>query len=236
MIQHVPYDSLGKANHGWLRANHHFSFANYYNPKRMGFGTLRVINDDKISAGGAFAPHPHNNMEIITYVRKGAIEHQDSMGNHGVTRGGEVQVMSAGTGVVHSEANSSDEELSSYQIWIESAERDVKPRWEAKSFPTNPVSDKLHLLVSGKHQDEEALFIHQNAFIYGGRLKQGTSIEHAITHQAYVLASSGKFRLTEGSQTQKLNEGDGAEITNATNFTIEALEDCEIVVIDAPKA
>jgi hypothetical protein len=234
MITHIPYDSLGKANHGWLQANHHFSFANYYNPNRMGFGTLRVINDDKISAGGGFAPHPHDNMEIITYVRSGAIEHQDSMGNRGITGSGEVQVMSAGTGVVHSEFNPSKEELTVYQIWIETAERDVTPRWEAKSFPTDPVTEKLHLLVSGNRHDEEALFIHQKAFIYGGRLEKATSIDHPITHQAYVLASNGKIRLTTGTQAQELNKGDGAKITAAESFTIEALEDSEIVVIDAP--
>ena len=168
MIEHIPFEQLGKANHGWLNANHHFSFANYYNPKRMGFGSLRVINDDTIAPNTGFAPHPHDNMEIITYVRSGSVSHKDSVGNSGVTKQGQVQVMSAGTGIVHEEHNRSSKDLTLYQIWIQPNERDVTPRWGTKDFPTHSDT-KLPLLVSGFPNDNDALFIHQRARIYGGK-------------------------------------------------------------------
>ena len=234
MITHIPYQQLGKANHGWLKANHHFSFANYYNPNRMSFGTLRVINDDWIKAGTGFAPHPHNNMEIITYVRSGAISHEDNAGNKGVTKSGEVQVMSAGSGIVHSEYNHSKEPITLYQIWVETNKIGVKPRWETKTFPTE-FSSTLPLLVSGYPEDKKtSLFIYQTARIFGGKIKKGSIFDQKITHQAYVLASSGSFEVSENQQTIQMKQGDGAEVTKTKTFTIKALEDCEILVIDAP--
>jgi hypothetical protein len=235
MITYYPHDSLGKADHGWLKTSHHFSFAHYYNPARMGFGALRVINDDWIGAKSGFPPHPHRDMEIITYVRTGEITHQDSEGNKGTTKSGEVQVMSAGTGVVHSEYNVSDEPLTLFQIWILPNQLNVKPRWEAKSFPTQASENELPLLVSGFKEDEEkALFIHQHARIYGGRLDQGTSIDHPIQQQAYVVVSNGSIDLKQGNQVVSLNKGDAAEITHADLVNIHAETNAEVLVLDVP--
>jgi len=235
MIKHYPYNRLGKANHGWLKSSHHFSFANYYNPKRMGFGTLRVINDDWVQAGKGFPSHPHRNMEIISIIRTGAITHNDSEGNKGVTEEGKVQVMSAGTGILHSEYNLSKDPLTFYQIWIETNKHNVKPRWDTRLFPQRAIDEKLPLLVSGYPDDQgSALFINQSARIYGGKVNKGTRIEHKITHQAYVLASKGVFELEDNQKVIKLEQGDGAEISNQASILINAISDCEIVIIDAP--
>jgi len=236
MIKHYPFNQLGKANHGWLKANFHFSFAHYYNPKRMGFGVLRVINDDAINASSGFPPHPHNNMEIITFVRSGAIHHQDSAGNKGVTRSGEVQVMSAGKGIVHSEYNLTNEPLTLYQIWIQPNKHNVAPRWESKLFPHKYSSKQLPLLVSGHKEDKSsgALFINQGARIFGGQVKQGTTLTHKITHQVYVLASKGEFELSNSGHLVTMKKGDGAEVTQTKEVTITALNDSEIVIIDVP--
>ncbi len=232
MITVYPYEKLGHADHGWLNARHHFSFANYHNPSRLGFGTLLVINDDIIAADRGFAPHPHRDMEIITYVREGAITHEDSMGNKGRTAAGDVQVMSAGTGVVHSEKNLEPGVTRLYQIWIEPNKQGVTPRWEAAQFPKHPVTDALPVLVSGQaqHAGSEALMIHQDAAIYGGNVKAGTTITQPITHQAYVLASEGDFTVNGIA----LKKGDGAEISGEKTITITASSDAEILIIDIP--
>lgn len=234
MITIYPYDKLGHADHGWLDAHHHFSFARYWNPERTGFGTLRVINDDRIAAGKGFGAHPHDNMEIITYVKRGAISHKDSMGNEGRTKAGDVQVMSAGTGVFHSEFNAEPEDTMLYQIWIEPNKQSVKPRWEAKQFPKTPVTDRLAVLVSGQaqHQDKDVMMIYQDAAIYGGTLAKGTSVTQPIKHQAYVLASVGDIEVN-GKQ---MKQGDGAEITGESSLVITALSDAEVLVIDVPAA
>lgn len=230
MITVYPYKELGHVNHGWLNARHHFSFASYHNPKRMEFGLLRVINDDIIKAGAGFDTHPHRDMEIITYVRKGAISHRDSEGNEGRTAAGDVQVMSAGSGIFHSEFNQEDEDTSLYQIWIHPSQKRVKPRWDTYTFPKAFVKSSLPLLVSG---DKDApLFIYQDARIYGGRLQKNTVIHHPITHQAYILISEGEVEI-EG---KKLQKGDGAEITDTTVIDIKSLDDAEILVIDVPSA
>lgn len=234
MLTHYPFNQLGKANYGWLKTKHHFSFARYYNPKRMGFGALRVINDDWVAPNTGFDPHPHRNMEIITFVRTGAISHKDSLGNKGVTRSGEVQVMSAGSGIIHSEYNRSNEPLTFYQIWIESNQKNVSPRWESKKFPVN-FSDKLTLLVSGFAKDKQkALFIYQSAKIWGGKIKKGVEVKHSIEQQAYVLASKGSVMLIQGSKTTILSQGDGAEITQIDKLHIQALTNSEIVLIEVP--
>ncbi|MBM3617627.1 MAG: pirin family protein [Alphaproteobacteria bacterium] len=233
MITVYPYEKLGHADHGWLNARHHFSFANYHNRARMGFGALRVINDDIIEAGRGFGAHPHDNMEIITYVRSGAITHKDSMGNIGKTAAGDVQVMSAGKGVFHGEYNAEPVNTTLYQIWILPAERNVEPRWEAKQFPKKPVADALPVLVSGQpeHKHTDALFIHQDAAIYGGNLVKGTKLKQSIKHMAYVLASEGEFTVNGAL----LKKGDGAEVTDSDTLSIIANTDAEIVVIDVPK-
>ncbi len=228
MITKYPFEKLSQANHGWLQARHHFNFGSYFDPQRAQFGVLRVINDDIIQAGTGFAPHPHDNMEIITYVRSGAITHKDSQGNTGRTVAGDVQVMSAGTGIRHSEYNRETVDTSLYQIWIEPNRRQVEPRWDAAKFPKQPVDDALQLLVAG--DDSAPLQIHQDAYIYAGRLDAGKKIHHAIHHQAYLLVSSGSVSV----DGQRLSRGDGAEITEQASFEIEANEPAELLVIDVP--
>lgn len=232
MLKIYTYESLGHADHGWLDARHHFSFADYRNPQRVHFGNLRVINDDIIAGKQGFPPHPHQDMEIITYVRFGAITHKDSMGNEGRTAAGDVQVMSAGTGVTHSEFNLEDEATRLYQIWIFPSKKGVKPRWDAMQFPKEIVKDKLPLLVSGREEDKDsgALFIHQDAAIYGGRLSGGSNVIQTIKYQAYILVSEGEISI----DGKTLKKGDGAEITAVTEFEIKAISDTEVLVIDVP--
>jgi len=232
MLKHYPYKNLGSANHGWLKSKHHFSFAHYYNSTRMGFGKLRVVNDDWVEPNMGFPSHPHRNMEIISFIRSGAITHQDSTGNKGITKEGEVQVMSAGTGIVHSEYNRTKKPLTFYQIWIETNKNNVKPRWESKKFPTDHSSE-LTLLVSGYSEDKSnALFINQEARIYGGKFAKGTIIEHNIEHQAYVLASDGMFKVEDSSNNITMNKGDGLEVTQSNSILLRATTDCEVIIID----
>jgi redox-sensitive bicupin YhaK (pirin superfamily) len=172
-------------------------------------------------------------MEIITYVRSGAITHTDNHNNEGRTQAGDIQVMSAGTGVIHSEYNLEDKETNIYQIWIIPNKIGVKPRWEAKQFPKDPVKDQLNLLVSGfgKNYKEGTLGIYQDAYIYGGKINKGDQIIYNIKHQAYLLCSYGKITLDD----KVLEKGDAAEISDIKEFIIKANDDCEVLVIDAPK-
>jgi quercetin 2,3-dioxygenase len=230
MITVIPFKDLGAADYGWLNAHYHFSFGEYHDPARMGFGALRVINDDIVAPNTGFDTHPHKDMEIITYVRAGAITHKDSTGNEGRTEAGDVQVMSAGTGILHSEKNAEDVPTNLYQIWIIPREKGVKPRWDARTFPKTPVNDSLPLLVSGNEKDAAhgALFIHADAAIYGGRLAKGTSITQPLQALGYVLVSEG--RVTIDGQT--LSKGDGAKIKDLKSLTITAQDDAELVLID----
>lgn len=232
MLTIYPYEKLGHADHGWLNARHHFSFARYYNPNRLGFGKLLVINDDIVQAGTGFNTHPHDNMEIITYIRNGAISHKDSVGNSGRTEAGDVQVMSAGTGVLHSEHNHEQVDTLLYQIWIEPNAKNVAPRWEQKNFPKDFAKNSLPVLVSGRdeHKNSGALFIYQDAAIYGGKVAAGETLTQTIKHQAYILASSGSFLIND----TLMNKGDGAELTNDKIITITAKTDAEILIIDVP--
>lgn len=231
MIKIYPYENLGRHTIDWLDARYHFSFMYYHNPERMRFGVLRVINDDIVRVGGGFDTHPHKDMEIITYVRKGAITHQDSEGNKGKTSAGDVQVMSAGTGIYHSEYNDDNEDINLYQIWIEPHTKGLKPSWSSMEFPKEQ-KNSLQLLVSGRDEDKGrgALYINQYASIYGGRVASGNKIKQEIKDQAYLLVSAGEIEVL-GS---KLKKGDGAEITKEKSVEIKALTDCEIVLIDAP--
>ena len=233
MIKHYPYKQLGHHDLGWLDARYHFSFAEYQNRNRMGFGALRVINDDVIMAGAGFDTHPHKDMEIITYVRKGAITHHDSQGNKGRTEAGDVQVMSAGTGIYHSEFNLESEGTNLFQIWIKPRDKGVKPQWGAMRFPKGVIEGRLPLLVSGFDDDQQdgVLYIHQDARIYGGVVEKGQSISHPITNQAYFIVSEGEVNL----DGQKLEKGDGAEITQLDMVTIDANKHSEIVIIDVPR-
>lgn len=230
MITVYPYSSLGHADHGWLDARHHFSFANYHNDQRMNFGVLRVINDDVIQAGRGFATHPHSNMEIITYVRSGAITHKDNKGNEGRTEAGDVQVMSAGSGIYHSEQNLESEATTLYQIWIEPKQMNVTPRWDSHEFPKKINQQGLALLVSG--DGNAPLMIHQDAYVYAGSLDKGQTFQQPIKHQAYVLVSNGDISL----DGVVVNKGDGAEVINQSMVTIIASSAAEVLVLDVPAA
>src|SRR3954467_11424432 len=177
MIEIRKFDSLGHADHGWLNARHHFSFADYYDPKRMSWGAIRVWNDDQIAAKSGFPPHPHRDMEIVTYVRQGAITHQDSIGNKGRTGAGDVQVMSAGTGVRHAEYNLEDESTTLFQIWVETDKRGAQPSWGAREFPKGDRAGTFVTLASGFEGDGEALRITAAAGVIGATLKSGESAE-----------------------------------------------------------
>lgn len=228
MITHHKFENLGGTNHGWLDTKHHFSFANYYDPQKLCHGELMVINDDIIAPNTGFDTHPHQNMEIITYVRKGAITHKDNKGNQGRTTAGNVQVMSAGTGIYHSEFNLENEETNIYQIWIKPKTIGIKPEWNMAEFPKQPVKHSLQLLVSG---DETApLNINQDARIYVGRLNKGTKITHNVIGKAYVLISEGNIELN-GNNAQK---GDGLAVSEETSLELEALNDAELIIIDVP--
>lgn len=228
MITVYPFAELGHADYGWLDTRHHFSFAHYYDPERMGFGALRVINDDLIKAGAGFDTHPHKDMEIITYVRSGAITHQDSRGNRGRTVAGDVQVMSAGTGIFHSEYNLESEDTRIFQIWIEPKRLGVEPRWDSKAFPRKPAVDALPLLAAG--DGTAPLTINQNARLFGGKLEQGTRLIHHPVAQTYMLVSQGDVSLNG----YILREGDGAEITGEAAVQITANADAELIAIEVP--
>ena len=228
MIIHHPYDSLGGANHGWLDAKHHFSFAGYRDPDRMSHGELLVINDDRIAPNNGFEPHLHRDMEIITYVRKGAITHEDDKGNKGRTTAGNVQVMSAGSGIRHSEFNHEEETTNLFQIWILPKTKGITPRWDAAEFPKGPVSDRLTLLVSGA--GDAPLSINQDATVHAGALNAGTNLTHAIKGKAYVLISEGEASI-DGINGKK---GDGFAVSGQDSITIEAGGNAEILVIGVP--
>ena len=231
MIDIRKFDSLGHANHGWLDARHHFSFANYYDPSRMGWGKIRVWNDDKIAAKSGFPPHPHRDMEIITYVRTGAITHQDSMGNKGRTAAGDVQVMSAGTGVQHAEYNLEDEATTLFQIWIESDKPGVAPGWGAMPFPKEARDGQFVTLASGDPADG-ALTIHADARVMGANLKAGGTItlEPDPARHLYLVAS-GPVTVNGVAA----NPRDGIAITGEDRLEIVAGNDAdaELVLVDA---
>ncbi|WP_309662009.1 pirin family protein [Sphingomonas sp.] len=229
MIDIRPFASLGHADHGWLDARHHFSFADYHDPARMGWGKIRVWNDDKIAAKSGFPPHPHRDMEIVTYVRTGAITHQDSLGNQGRTGAGDVQVMSAGTGVTHAEFNLEDEDTTLFQIWIETDRPGAQPGWGAKPFPKDVRDGQFQLLASG-NQDDSALTINADARIFGATVKAGEAIEiDASPDRHLYLVPSGRVRVN-GVEAQAR---DGVAITGEDKVRIEAKDDAELVLVDA---
>ena len=230
MIDVRPFNSLGGANHGWLNARHHFSFANYYDPSRMSWGRLRVWNDDEIAAKSGFPPHPHADMEIITYVRTGAITHEDSMGNKGRTGAGDVQVMSAGTGVRHSEFNLEDEMTTLFQIWIEADTRGATPSWGAKVFPKNDRTGQFSVLASGDPTDD-ALTINADARVLGATLHAGESLTYSLAEgrHAYLVPAVGAVEVNG----VPLNARDGAAIKDETEITITAKADAVLVMVDS---
>ena len=231
MIDIRPFASLGHANHGWLDARHHFSFASYHDPSRMAWGRIRVWTDDTIAAKSGFPPHPHRDMEIVTYVRTGAISHQDSLGNKGRTGGGDVQVMSAGSGVVHAEYNLEDEATTLFQIWIESDKPGVAPGWGAMPFPKQAREGQFVTLASGD-PDDGALTIHADARVMGANLKAGGTItlEADLARHLYLVASAPVTVNGVAAAPR-----DGIAITGESRLEVVAGDDAdaELVLVDA---
>lgn len=230
MIELRPFAELGGENHGWLDAKHHFSFANYHAPDRMHWGNLRVWNDDTIQPGTGFPQHPHRDMEIITYVREGAISHEDSLGNKGRTVAGDVQVMSAGTGIAHSEYNREDIAARIFQIWIMPTHRGDQPSWGTRTFPKGERSDGFIVLASGYESDNDALPIRTDARVLGAALKADETVEYPLgkERRGYLVPATGAVEI-EGV---RVNERDGAAVTDLEILRITALQDSEIVLVD----
>jgi len=227
------FDTLGHADHGWLDARHHFSFGGYHDPTRMGWGALRVWNDDRIAGGSGFPPHGHCDMEIITYVRSGAITHRDSLGNSGRTGAGDVQVMSAGSGVTHAEENREAGDTTLFQIWIEPALRGGEPIWGAKPFPAAEREGAFQLLAGGAEEDQGedgALPIRADARLFAARLTAGQSVEHRVEagRHAYLVPATG--RLTVNGE--RVEARDGVALTGGRTVTIMAEDDAEVVLAD----
>lgn len=231
MIELRPFDSLGAANHGWLDAKHHFSFAGYHDPARMNWGNLRVWNDDIIAPQTGFPPHPHRDMEIITYVREGAITHQDDLGNKGRTEAGDVQVMSAGTGIRHSEYNLEDVTTKIFQIWIVPTRDGEAPQWGAKPFPKGARSSQFVTLASGYDNDNDALPIRTDARVVGATLRAGETADYPLgkDRRAYLVPATGAVEI----DGVRVNARDGAAISDMDVVRITAIEDSEIVLVDA---
>jgi len=237
MIELRPFESIGSANHGWLDAHHHFSFAGYHDPSRVNWGALRVWNDDRIAPKSGFPTHPHQDMEIITYVRTGAITHRDSMGNEGRTEAGDVQVMSAGRGVAHSEFNLEDEECTLFQIWIIPDQRGGEPGWGARKFPKGDRAGQFVPLASGTANDDVsgddgALPIRTDARVLGATVKAGESVTYTpaqADRHLYLVPATGSIRVGDIEAKAR----DGLAITKEDSITITALEDSELVLVDA---
>jgi hypothetical protein len=230
MIELRSKDSLGRFDFGWLDTTHHFSFGEYHDPKRMGWGRLRVWNDDEIAPGSGFPAHPHANMEIITYVRDGAITHRDSLGNEGRTEAGDVQVMSAGSGIRHAEYNLEQDPTRIFQIWIMPDQVGGVPSWGAKPFPKGDRSGRFVTLASGLG-DDDALPIRAAARVAGATLKAGESVTYALGEHrhAYLAPAAGEVEVN-GVRVQT---GDGLAATEVGELTITALSDAEVVLVDA---
>ena len=231
MIEVRPFASLGHADHGWLDARHHFSFASYHDPSRMGWGNIRVWNDDTIAAQSGFPPHPHNDMEIVTFVRTGAISHKDSLGNQGRTAAGDVQVMSAGTGITHAEYNLEDEATTLFQIWIIPDRRGDKPGWGQREFPKASREGGFEVLASGTPEEDDALPIRTDAKVAAATLKAGQSAIWTTSGERhpYLVAPTGRIRVNGVEAKPR----DGVAITGESEIVVEALDDAEVVLVDA---
>lgn len=231
MIDLRPFDSLGGANHGWLDTKFHFSFAEYFDQSRLHWGALRVWNDDHIAPQSGFPPHPHKDMEIITYVRQGAITHKDSLGNEGRTEAGDVQVMSAGTGIQHAEYNLEDEETRLFQIWIlpDKDKLGRPPQWGAKPFPKGDRSGRWVTLASGRNGDDEALPINADARVLGATVKAGKTLEYELSgRKGYLVPATGRLEI----DAVEVGPRDGAAIADVDTLTITALDDSEVVLVE----
>jgi hypothetical protein len=230
MISLRPSAARGHFDFGWLDTRHSFSFGDYYDPKHMGFRALRVINEDRVKAGEGFPTHPHRDMEILTFVLEGALQHKDSMGNGSIIKPGDVQRMSAGTGVTHSEFNSSEfEPVHFLQIWIMPAERGLPPGYEQKTFTDDEKRGQLRLVAS-QNGAEGAVTIHQDARLLAGLLQAGQPLTHRLGtgRHAWVQAVRGEFKLNGNA----LRAGDGAALSEEPVLRIEPIEDGEVLVFD----
>ena len=229
MIEIRRFGSLGRFQNQWLNARHHFSFGGYSDPARAGVGALRVWNDDEIAPGTGFDPHPHRDMEIITYVREGAITHRDNLGNEGRTEAGDVQVMHAGTGIIHSEFNREDVTTRIFQIWLLPNRRGAAPGWGARAFPTQDAN-ALTLIASGD-PETAALPMHADAQVFAGRLAAGATLHQAIRpgRSAYLVAAQGAVTVNGVA----LGTRDGAAVTGEAALAITATEAAELVLVEA---
>ena len=231
MIDIRPFATLGRADHGWLDARHHFSFANYHDPDRMGWGSIRVWNDDTIAAQSGFPPHPHRDMEIVTFVRSGAITHRDSLANEGRTAAGDVQVMSAGTGITHAEMNREDEATTLFQIWIVPDRQGEQPGWGQRTFPKATREGGFEVLASGNAEADDALPIRTDAKVAAATLAKGQSAVWTTSGERHQYLVAPKGRVTvNGHEAQPR---DGIAVTGESEIVVEALEDAEIVLVDA---
>lgn len=226
-------NTRGHADHGWLNSYHTFSFANYHNPERMNFGTLRVLNDDTVSQAMGFGTHPHRDMEIISIPLEGDLEHKDSMGTSSVIRNGEIQVMSAGTGVQHSEYNKNkDQEVKFLQIWIFPKKIGVEPRYDQISIKENAVRNEFQQILS-PNADDQGVWIHQDAWFNMANFDKGTSREYQLHKEGngvYVFVLKGKAKIGD----QNLDTRDGLGIWDTQSFTLEATEDAEVLLMEVP--
>ncbi|MEJ0028042.1 MAG: pirin family protein [Rhizomicrobium sp.] len=231
MIDKRPFAGLGGGNHGWLNAKHHFSFGEYYDPRNMGWGSIKVWNDDEIAPNTGFPPHPHANMEIVTYVRKGAVTHKDSLGNEGRTEAGDVQVMSAGSGIRHAEYNLEPGTTTLFQIWIQPRSGGGQPAWGAKPFPKGDRAGRFVTLASGFENDNDALPIRADARVLGATLKAGDTVEYKLgaARHGYLVPALGAVEVNG----VRLDARDGAAIKDVDVLTVKALEDSELVLVDA---
>ncbi len=228
-----PSASRGQANHGWLKSRHSFSFAHYFNPERMHFGVLRVLNDDQVAGGMGFGTHPHDNMEIISIPLKGDLEHQDSMGNVAVIKEGDVQVLSAGTGITHSEKNKNqDQEVHFLQIWLFPRQQNVKPRYDQISLKDIAVKDEFYQILSPNKEDQ-GVWIHQDAWFHLGDFSQGVEKEYLLKHKengVYVFVLEGSLEV-EGHQ---LNPRDGMGIWETDSLRVKALSEARVLLMEVP--
>lgn len=229
-----PANERGHADHGWLNAHHSFSFASWYDPSKIHFGALRVLNDDIVKGGTGFGKHPHDNMEIITIILDGALAHKDSMGHEQTIVPGEVQVMSAGSGVFHSEYNhDKHRDVNVLQTWIFPNKKNVEPRYDQRAFDSAGRQNRLQMLVSPMDNDDAGLKIHQDAWIYRTALEAGKSVSlklHSGRHGAYVFVIDGQVEI-EGKQ---LNRRDAIGVSEAEAFDIRAAADSDVIVFEVP--
>lgn len=234
MIKIYPAESRFTANHGWLKSSHSFSFAEYYDPNNMNFGPLRVLNDDFVAAGNGFGAHPHRDMEIVSIVLKGELKHEDNMGNSEIVRAGEVQRMTAGTGIIHSEYNPShSEEVNFLQLWFLPEQSGLTPSYEQKAYDRNTLKNQFLPVVSNRVQDKNVVFIHQDLTLYLSELdKKNTLIfNQEKDRKIFLFVIEGNITFNEQSQLKKR---DSVRITDVTNLKIEANSNTKFMLIDLP--